>query len=188
MGCVGSAPSVDNRAVFKILIEKIDKLANKVDKLETVPEDTTTIKGQLLLLESKIEDIEPRVDNLESQLAVVEKDCATKADTQTSVQKQYFEYVIGEMNDHARRMKDLMIFDAPEFSRSGNKDVRKAYDLKNVSAVVASPTDVVDATKIEFLARVGQVMIKRDRVNLYYPLFKKCFPSSQKSCSSRALC
>lgn len=138
-----------------LLLNQLTKLTNiitdlseKVDSLKSLPAKVDNLIAEIDNLNKNFTHLERRVTDNETQMKNLEEKISTASQQQTNP-----EAVIAEMNDRARRSKNIMLFNLPESSDRG-VDTRKRFDLDLVVKLCSKFLPSMNSSSIKVL-RVG---------------------------------
>lgn len=120
-----SLPHEQLSSQMTVVLSKLDALLGKVNKIEEISRDIVDIKTEVSGIRAGLLALEPRVESVESRITTVEQkiDAVKSSDSSNTV-----EVAIAEMNERARRSRNLMILNLVE-SGDKNVDVKKGHDF-----------------------------------------------------------
>lgn len=113
------------------VLTKLDHLLGKVTKIDNISSDIATIKTEMSEIKAGLAVLEPRVSKIEDRLNTVEN----KIELSSNSEHSALETTIAEMNERARRSKNLMVFNLAE-SSAADVQTRMRSDLDMVNKLL----------------------------------------------------
>lgn len=110
------------------VITKLDDLLGKVEKIDNISSDIATIKTEMSTIKAGLSVLEPRVSKVEDRLTTIEN----KIEMTSTSKPSDLETTIAEMNERARRSKNIMVFNLAE-SSAADVQTRMRSDLDMVN-------------------------------------------------------
>ncbi|KAG8295549.1 hypothetical protein J6590_108319 [Homalodisca vitripennis] len=138
------------------MLEKMSSLATR-DEIKAVTEGIGAINDNLTAINTKLEELEPRIKATEDRLDVIEK----KLENYEDVTAKYgSETIIEEMNDRAKRARNVLLHNIPE-CKSHDVKVRIASDKEVVDKLIQAAAPV--CSKSVKVIRVGKPNMRKPR-------------------------
>lgn len=154
-------PPADIPKILSTLISKVDGLATMVNKLSDVPNDTKIIKSEIRSIQEKLNTIEPKLVDLDKRLTTLEN-------SESSASHTKVEDVIEELKERDLRMKNIIVFNAPE-SPYDQPQAAKPHETSILTTIVHCAVPDYDVSKIKFF-RLGSKSVGKTRpIKLIFP-------------------